>query len=131
MSVCWLKRRPRGYSLVDVLIGMTILGIALSSAFALSITTSRLATLNQHVGEATALAESKLEEIRNTNYTAVVSGNDAGTLTSEGDAGGIFTRSWVVSDNLPQAGLKTVAVTVGWLQWGEARTYVLTGVIGP
>jgi type II secretory pathway pseudopilin PulG len=131
MRACLLKRRLRGYTLVDVLIGMTVLGIALSSAVTLSITTSRLATLNQHLGEATALAESKLESIRNTDYTTVVSGNDAGTLTSEGDAGGIFSRSWTVTDNTPQAGLKTVAVTVGWSQWDEARTYILTGVIGP
>ena len=131
MSIYLLKRRPRGYTLIDVLIGMTILGIALSSAFTLSITTSRLATLNQHIGEATALAESRLESIRNSDYATVVSGSDARTLTSEGDPGGIYSRSWTVTDNTPQAGLKRVAVTVSWLQWGETRTYVLTGVIGP
>lgn len=131
MSINLLMRRPRGYSLIDVLIGMTVLGIALSSAFTLSITTSRMATLNQHLGEATALAEARLESIRNTDYTTVVSGSDAGTLTAEGDPGGIYTRSWTVTNNVPQAPLKTVAVTVSWLQWGQTRTYVLTGVIGP
>jgi type II secretory pathway pseudopilin PulG len=127
----WRLKRSRGYSLVDVLIGIAILGIALSSAFTLSITTSRVTSQTRNLSAATALAEFKLEELRNTDYVSIVSGADASAMDALGDAGGAYTRSWVVGENTPATGLKTVAVTVSWPQWGETRAYTLTGVIGP
>ncbi len=127
----WRRRKFRGYSLVDVLIGVAILGIALSSAFTLSITTSRVTSQTRNLSAATALAEFKLEELRNTDFDAIATGSDASAMDALGDAGGAYSRSWVVGDNTPATGLKTVAVTVSWPQWGETRTYTLTGVIGP
>jgi Tfp pilus assembly protein PilV len=126
-----LRLRPRGFSLVDVLIGMVVLAIALMSAFLLSIETSRLTSQNMHLSAATALAEFKLEELRNTNFASIVTGSDSGTIDEQGNPGGIFSRAWTVADNLPVTGLKTVAVTVSWTQWAQTRTYVLSGVIGP
>lgn len=127
----WRSRKYRGYSLVDVLIGIAVLGIALSSAFTLSISTSRVTAQTRNLSAATALAEFKLEELRNADFDSIITGNDTGTMDALGDPGGIYSRTWVVGDNTPATGLKTVAVTVSWPQWGETRTYTLTGVIGP
>lgn len=121
----------RGYSLIETLIGMVVLGIAIASASALLITTSRLSAFNQSLPGATALAEAKLEELRNVDLATVVTGADAGTLNAQGQAGGIYTRTWTVQNNLPLTGLKTVVVAVAWNQFGGTRTYTLTGVLGP
>jgi prepilin-type N-terminal cleavage/methylation domain-containing protein len=126
-----LGKGARGYSLVETLIGMVVLGIAIGSASALLIATSRLNSMNQNLPAATALAEAKLEELRNLDLANVVTGADPGKLNAQGDAGGIFSRTWTVQNNLPVTGLKTVVVAVAWTQFGGARTYTLTGVLGP
>jgi prepilin-type N-terminal cleavage/methylation domain-containing protein len=120
----------RGFSLVEVLIGMAILAIALGSAFTLSYTTARVTQRNQNLAAAASLAEFKLEELRNATYASVASGEDPQLISSLGVAGGIFDRSWVVTDNTPATGLKSIAVTVSWAQWDDTQSYTLDGVIG-
>jgi len=123
-----------GYSLLEVLIGMVILAIGLASAFAMSVANARLVEKNQNIASAANLAEAKIEEMRNTNFDSLANGSD-GPINSSGqaDSNGIFTRAWTVAAGAPSlstADLKTVVVVVTWNQWGESRTYSLTGVIG-
>jgi prepilin-type N-terminal cleavage/methylation domain-containing protein len=126
--------RPRGgYNLLEVLIGMVVLAIALASAFAMSVANARLVERNQNLAAAVNLAEAKLEELRNLPFASVVDGSDDGTINAQGDPDGIFSRAWTVATGVPGFAsneLKTVVVAVQWNQWGETRTYSLTGVIG-
>ncbi|GEM_PF-2638880 len=125
---------PRGgYNLLEVLIGMVVLAIALASAFAMSVANARLVERNQNLAAAVNLAEAKLEELRNLPFASVVDGSDDGTINAQGDPGGVFGRAWTVATGAPgfaNNDLKTVVVTVQWSQWGETRSYNLTGVIG-
>ncbi len=123
--------RPRGFSLMEVLIGMVILAIGLASAFTLTVTTSRHTAANRNLAAAANLAEYKLEELRNASAPALVSGADASTLNAlgEADAAGIFARAWVVTDDMPEDGLRTVVVTTTWNELGVTRTYTLSGVL--
>jgi prepilin-type N-terminal cleavage/methylation domain-containing protein len=131
-----LRRGSRGgYNLLEVLIGMVVLAIGLASAFALSVANARLVEQNQNLAAASNLAEYKLEELRNTDFDSIVDGSDGYTINSQGqyDGEGIFTRAWTVASGAPSlasSDLKTVVVAVSWSQWGETRTYTLTGVIG-
>jgi Tfp pilus assembly protein PilV len=125
-----LRARRRGFSLVEVLIGMVILMLALASAAALSISNARLVAANQFRAEAASLAEWKLEQLRNTTYSTIGNGTDADTLASDGSSPGPYTRSWTVISGSPRAGLKTVIVTVNWTQFGSTHSYRLSGVIG-
>lgn len=126
--------RRSGLSLVEVLIGMTILAIALASAFALSVANARIVERNQSLSVAVALAESKIEKMRNLAFDNIVTGSDEGTLNSLGqpDNNGRYTRAWTVSLGGPGVAsndLKTVVVTTSWSLWGDVQTYSLTGVI--
>ena len=121
----------RGYSLVEVMIGMTVLMIAIAGAFYMSFNLARQHQTIQYLATASNLAEYKLEELRNANFDEILSGNDGGTLDDLGQSPGRYTRSWSVVDDTPTAGLKTVTVTVNWDQWGVTRQYQLAGVIGP
>lgn len=129
-----LVLRPRrGYNLLEVLIGMVVLAIALASAFAMSVANARLVERNQNLAAAVNLAEAKIEELRNLPFASIVDGSEDGAINAQGDAGGIFTRAWTVASGAPgfaSSELKTVVVAVSWSQWGETRTYGLTGVIG-
>jgi Tfp pilus assembly protein PilV len=122
--------RPRkGHSLVDVLIGITVLAIALGSAFSLAAHNARIMQRNQQMAAASLLAQSKLEELRNQTFANIVTGADPGTLNAQGDPDGIFSRTWTVTNNTPMLNSKTIAVTVTWEQWGEPRTFTLNGVV--
>lgn len=126
-------RARRGFSLIEVMIGLVILLIALSAAAALSINNARLISRNQFSVHAANLAEYKLEELRNADYATLAAGTDPTTLSSNGEAmsGGMFTRAWSVTNDTPDVGLKTVEVVVNWQQFGELQEYRLTGVVGP
>jgi prepilin-type N-terminal cleavage/methylation domain-containing protein len=120
----------RGFNLLEVLIGMVVLAVALASAYQLTFATSRLTQRTQNLANATALAEYKLEELRNTDYADIETGADESTLDAMGNAGGQFARAWAVTEDQPMAGLKTVVVAVSWDQLGQQNSYTLTGVIG-
>ena len=126
-----IRNRRRGYSLLEVLVGMVILAIGLASAFALTVATSRHTAVQRNLATAANLAEYKLEELRNASAPALVSGTDATYLNAlgEADAAGMFTRAWVVSDDMPEAGLHTVVVSVSWNELGQAQVYTLSGVL--
>jgi Tfp pilus assembly protein PilV len=123
------RLRRGGFSLLDVLVGMVILALALFSALALASNNARLVSANQNVAAASLLAQNKMEELRNATYASLATGADTGTLTPQGASGGIFSRSWTVTNNSPMAGMKTVVVTVSWSQWGDTKTYVLHGEV--
>jgi prepilin-type N-terminal cleavage/methylation domain-containing protein len=122
--------RP-GFSLVEVLIGMLILAIGLASAFTLTVTTSRHTAANRNLATAANLAEYKIEELRNASAPALVSGADPTLLNALGqaDAAGLFSRAWVVTNDMPETGLRTVVVSVSWSELGPTRTYTLSGVL--
>jgi prepilin-type N-terminal cleavage/methylation domain-containing protein len=129
-----LVRRRRGFSLIEVMIGLVIMLIALAAAAALSINNARLVQRNQLSVHAANLAEWKMEQLRNATFATLASGTDAAPLNSSGgtaNPAGIFTRSWTIFDNTPDVGLKSVLITVQWSQFTETQTYTLRGVIGP
>lgn len=125
------KERPRGFSLIDVLIGLVLLALALMFGLQVSIAASRVTQSNMYISSAANLAEVKIEELRNLDYDQVISGADAGTINDLGEANGRFTRAWVVTEDLPVAGMKEVTVTVSWDQMGAASSFDLTGVLAP
>lgn len=129
-------RSRSGHSIIEVMIGMTILAIALGSAYALSINTSTLFHRNQRISAAVNLADFKLEELRNTAYDSITDGYDGNPLTGSGapiSSGGstadIYYRWWNVSSDDPATDMKTVVVIVAWYERGLLRAYPLVGVV--
>lgn len=123
----------RGFSLIEVLIGMMVLSIGLASAFMLGWNNARLIENNQNLAAASSLAEYMLEELRNSEFDMVVDGSD-GPMNAMGvsGTGGMFTRAWTVQSGAPSIAstdLKTVVVSVAWTQLGQTRSFTLTGVI--
>ena len=120
----------RGYSLVEVLIGMVVLMIAIMSAYMLIFNTTKVLAHNHRVTIASSLAEYKMEELRNTPYDLIEGSEEDEVIDSQNGEGGPYTRSWVVTNDTPIENLKTVMVTVTWTEWEETEAYNLAGVIG-
>ena len=139
-----------GFTLLEVLMAMVILGIWLLGIVRLQMTSSLGNVTARNVTAATNLARNKLEEFRlvrsyyitETGGTTVTmpdlvdpdsgGGNDLGNWSSpdhedggsmdeNGNPGGIFRRAWNVVDNMPDTTIKTVRVRVAWEQGGQPR----------
>jgi len=108
-----------GFTLLEVLIAISILTVGLLGVAQMQIMGI---TGNYFSGNTTAaltLAEEKMEDLLGKSYTdaELTSGNhpDANNPIDEtGQAGGIYTRMWIVTDNTPITDTKTVTVTVSW-----------------
>lgn len=85
----------------------------------------------RRITAATNLAQDKLEALRGLSYTTVVSGSD-GEFNEEGGISGskvIYSRSWTVTEDTPEAGLKSILVRVGWTDKKGARDVSLQTII--
>lgn len=92
---------PRGFSMIEVLISVVVLGFGLLALAALQTTVIRSSSETKAQTVALQLAKDKLEDLRSfqslAGYLALSSGNDAVNDTA-GDLGGVnFTRTWTVT----------------------------------
>ncbi len=123
----------RGFSLIEALVAASLLGI-ISLGFAIG--ADRAVRFNVHsrsVTAATTLAQAKIEELASkvstdAQLTAGAHADAANPLTSLGTAGGIYTRTWFVTNDTPAAGLKTIQVTVTWSLYTDPHTVNLVMV---
>lgn len=103
----------RGFSLVEILFALVLLGIGIMAVAALF----PLATKNVNEGKllTTALgsAQGKLEELQEANYSSALLA--PGTYA---DSSGHYVRNWTVQDSLPTPESKRVSV---WVSWPSAR----------
>jgi type IV pilus modification protein PilV len=92
---------PRGFSMIEVLISVVVLGFGLLALAALQTTIIRSSSETKAQTVALQLAKDKIEDLRSyqtlVGYQALTSGNDT-VNDSAGDLGGVnFTRTWTVT----------------------------------
>ncbi len=109
------KRRIGGFTLIEALAAMAIFAIA---SLGMAVGVSSVIRANQRSflsSVATTLAQDKLEELKANSPENIVScatACDSPVPTTKKVA---FTRTWVVSDDSPVAGVKQIDVTVEWM----------------
>lgn len=96
----------RGMTLLEVLVAATVVCVGLLAVAVMFPTSSTNIDYGGKTSKATAIAQEKLEELRNTSFASMVAGSDTPTG---------YSRSWTLSD----AGgspfrLRTLSVTVSW-----------------
>ena len=119
------QRAGQGFTLVEVIVAIVLLGVGMMGLAALSTTVTRANVQSSSLTAATALAQERAERLRMEDYDAIASGNDARVVD-----GVTYTRTWTVTANDPAPGLKTVAVAVSWTARGATHTTRLTTIRG-
>jgi prepilin-type N-terminal cleavage/methylation domain-containing protein len=132
-----LHSRRGGFSLIELMIAALILTIGVSAliyCIGYSLQKSR-EPYDRSV--AMDLAQQKLEELRNEDYSLLASGHDVNeqgtqvSIDAFGQPGGMFTREWVVQEDTPMIGTKTVSATVNWHGMQEMSIGVTTIIARP
>jgi prepilin-type N-terminal cleavage/methylation domain-containing protein len=118
-----------GFTLIEVLFALSLSTIALLGLA--SMTTMLLQTNASNALTTTAvfLAQDKLEQLNNGVFasTILTAGTYQETAINElGQAGGLFNRSWTITDDTPLTGMKTVVVSVTWNDKFNNRVVSLT-----
>jgi len=121
------KRNNRGFTLLEILLAISILAIALLAMAHMQITAIHTNAFANRMTTATTLAYDKMEQLKQLPYNDANLSDDGDTTDLADtanpdyldDPGGGYTRVWNIADNTPVAGAKTVAVIVGWDNWSH------------
>lgn len=111
------NKNQNGVTLVEVLIALVILSIGLLALAGLQVVVIKGNAGSKNLTSAVILAEAKIEQLKSDGFDSLVNGEsqDPNNLVDPtGQAGGIFTRSWVIADYLGSADMRQIIVTLTW-----------------
>ena len=96
------ERPAAGFTLIEILVALTIFAVGVASTLALTTWLVRGAAYGQRTTAATVYAQDKVEELMAGSYTNLAGGSD--TI-------GAFSRLWTVTNG---TGAKSINVRVSW-----------------
>lgn len=109
-------RSGKGFTLLEVLIGLIILSVGLLGLAAMQITFLRGNSFSIKMTEATSAARNRIEDFNNTPFENITSGYDSTPIV--GSTGIHYNRNWVVADvdndGDGEIDWKVVDVTTNW-----------------
>jgi type IV pilus assembly protein PilV len=107
-----------GFSLIEVLIGISIFAIGMLAVARMQILTVRNTTVGNLTSQATMLAHQKMEEVKSTAFDDHVLNEVEADIDADGNAGGIYTRTTTINDFTAPSPLtdhaRQVQVQVQW-----------------
>ena len=107
-----------GFTLIEIIIAIFILVVALLGLAGVASTVINGNSFSKEITTATTLAQEKIEELRNTNYQSLASGNDTQA---------IYTRTWTIT--LTATYIKTIEVVVQWNHYGNSHNVTLRSIV--
>ena len=122
-------RDERGFSILELLIGLSILAVGVLATTQMEWWSVRNTTTGNVVTQANMLAETQMEALKSRDFSLLALGNfnDPNNPVDEnGNAGGIYNRSWTIGAYTAFA--RQVTVTVQWTRLGGAKNVVLTSL---
>ena len=124
------RRSVRGFSLLEALGATALVAGALLGLGMGAINVSQTSKSSDATAAATSLAVERLEQLRSlpldaADFAPGIYFDPANPMHADGTLGGMYRRSWVVSaKDTPRFGVKTVTVTVEWIDSREHETSV-------
>lgn len=122
-------QNQNGFTLVELIITIVILGIAVTGIGDLYYTMQIAEVQSQHLDLATRAARSEIEDLRNNGYNALVSQGSI-NFTNSLPASLPRDRQGTVAISQPVSGLVQVDVTVTYTDYNHPKTVKLTSDIG-
>lgn len=113
-----------GFTLIEILIAISIFAIGLLAVATLQITAFQGNRVGDELTKATMLAQMQIEALKGAGFNSaalapVVDFSDFNNPIDEtGLPGGRFTRTWTIADTAPVSFSRLVTVTVGWTSMG-------------
>lgn len=113
------RASQRGFTMVEILVAMTLAAIAIIGIMVLYMAQTRAGGFSRHSTEASVLAQDRLEDLR-TQPAATMTNVTESTLNERGQtvAGGIFTR---ITNEALGTSAATLKVQVTWNDDGFAH----------
>jgi len=105
------KRHEQGFTLLEIMIAVSILAIGLLAVASLQITSIRGNAFASGVTEGTTLATDRIEKLLALPYTDTAL--SAGSHTESNPPSG-YAVTWQVTDDTPLINTKTIDLTVTW-----------------
>ena len=127
------KRRPAGFTLIEVLVAMSIFAIAVLGLAVGATTVMRANQTGLNSTMATNWAQDKLEELKAKTVSALPScptyttSGCFDTKTASGSAVN-FSRSWQIISNSPVTGVNRIDIKVDWTDYTSHSTTVSSAV---
>jgi len=123
-------RGQRGFSAVELLLAITMLGILMLGFMSIFPLGTRTVRKSEKLSIATSLAQDELERLKS------LRGSDADLVAGvHNDATnpilGVYTRSWTITDDVPMNGLKTIDMSVAYTDNGIPRTVQMSTFLAP
>lgn len=121
-----------GFTLIEMLIAISILSIGLLSLAELQFIAAKGNKESRYLTSAVILAETKVEELLKTGVTNISNGifHDTNNPVNEtGSPGGIFTRSWTIADYAGSSHMKKITATIEWASLKGVRSISLDTVL--
>ncbi len=112
-----VRYNQHGFTLMEIIIAIMILTVGLLAVAKMQVSAIRGNYMSSNTTAALALAEEKMEDLLQKEYTHadLSNGNhEQVNINEAGQAGGIYHRIWVVQDDTPISNTKTIIVTVRW-----------------
>ena len=110
--------RERGFSLIELMVALTVLLIGISGVLTMHLTSMRATSYSRHATEAAVLGEDKMEELRTIPIdTLAATGSETVDAQGVAAADAPYTVAWTLDWDL--SGIGTLIVTVSWLERGS------------
>lgn len=113
-----------GFSLIELLIAMAILAVSMLAAASMQFGSIRNNASGNMVTQANMLAKSQMEILKNTVDVTGLEPGEQLNIGADGQPGGIYNRSWTVTNLGTTA--RRITVTVEWTKRGRSRSIILT-----
>lgn len=118
----YLGHNSKGFLLIETLIAIGIFSIGFLAVGTLIVSTSRNNTTGNIATQAAMLASRTLEDLKSVaDLTTLATAAEQGPIDHQGNPGGIFWRSWTISDPVGFDTSRRISVTVRWDRLGQNR----------
>lgn len=124
-----LLKENNGFTLIEVLIAIAVFSIGILAVASMQLFNTKNNTTGNIMTQATMLARAQIEQLKNAaDVTTLANGSDPSLIDENGAPGGIFARSWTVTNPLGGNATRQIQVTVNWNRRGQNRSVVLTTI---
>jgi len=117
----------KGFTLLEVLIAITILSVGLLAIASMQIAAIQTTGSAKSISKGIMWAEDRMEMLNSLDYGDALLSGTAGVISDPSPPDG-FNISWTVGDNNPRPQCKFITITVQWSERGINKTTTLTGV---